>query len=148
MFTLLTHPLINFHSHYLFSADSFGSETIHIVIEARSADHSKKMLSTARYVPNMKQLSNAIKANIPNVKLTVQDFAKIPYAAQVSLAHSAGVFVAMHGAGATHIMNMALGERYCCAMVELQPDRAQGAQIYHAPVRPFIYLLNCCLTYF
>ena len=107
---------------------------MHIVIEARSADPKKKIVSTARYIPNIKELAESITTNIPNIKLTIQDFAKIPFTEQVSLSHSAGVFVAMHGAGATHIYNMAVGKKNCCAMVELQPDRANGEMIYHAPV--------------
>jgi hypothetical protein len=81
----------------------------------------------------MKQLAASIEAHIPNIKLTIKDFARISFSEQVSLTHSAGVFVGMHGAGATHIYHMALGQRHCCAMVELQPDRAQGEKIYHAP---------------
>lgn len=34
----------------------------------------------------------------------------------------------MHGAGTTHIFHAAIGEKDCCALVELQPDHTIGFQ--------------------
>ena len=63
------------------------------------------------------------------MRLTSQDFAQLPFTAQASLAHSAGVFVSVHGAGTAHgIFHAALGAPNCCALVELQPDHSMGYQ--------------------
>ena len=42
---------------------------------------------------------NVCQSRLPDVRVTSQDFALLPYREQVALAHSAGVFVSMHGAG-------------------------------------------------
>lgn len=44
------------------------------------------------------------------VTVTAQDFAKLSFAEQVRLSHSASVFLSMHGAGTTHIFHMAVGQ--------------------------------------
>ena len=46
------------------------------------------------------------------VTVTAQDFAKLSFAEQVRLSHSASVFLSMHGAGTTHIFHMAVGQVY------------------------------------
>ena len=82
----------------------------------------------ARHIANLAALQQALSA-LPNVRVTSQDFALLPFAAQVSLAHSAGVFVSVHGAGTAHgIFHAALGAPNCCALVELQPDHTLGYQ--------------------
>lgn len=63
---------------------------------------------------------------ISGVRITAQDFTKISFEKQVSLPHSAGVYVSMHGAGTTHIFHSALGASNCCALVELQPEERLG----------------------
>lgn len=104
---------------------------MHVVIELRAINAAKKNShSSSRHIQNIKTLLEALRA-IPGVRVTAQDFALLPFAQQVALSHSAGVFVSMHGAGTTHIMHMALGRDRCCALVELQPDHTQGFQDAH-----------------
>jgi hypothetical protein len=68
---------------------------------------------------------------IQGVRGTAKDFAKLSITEQVSLAHSAGVLVTMHGAGATHIVHSALGSQNRCSLVELFPDPATGVHTIH-----------------
>jgi len=77
------------------------------------------------------KLIEEIRRVAKNVRVTAQDFAKLPFEKQVELSHTAGVFVSMHGAGTTHIFHAALGRPNCCALVELQPDHSIGFQDAH-----------------
>jgi hypothetical protein len=98
------------------------TDVVHIVIEVRAINRAKRNNhSSARHIKNLLALMEALRS-IPNVKVTAQDFAKISFAEQVALSHSAGVFISMHGAGTTHIFHSALGRPNCCALVELFPD--------------------------
>jgi len=99
------------------------TDKVHIVVQVRSIDSTKQLLSTARLIVNLDALVQALRS-IPNVVVTVQDFALLTFAEQVALAHSAGVFVSMHGAGITHVFHAALGQPHCCALVELFPDKS------------------------
>ena len=56
------------------------------------------------------------------MKVVVQNFAEISVEQQFAIAHSASIFVSMHGAGTVWVTNMAIGSPNCCALVELQPD--------------------------
>jgi hypothetical protein len=100
---------------------------VHVVLEVRSVDPNKtNEHSRARRIANLQDLRNALVA-LPDVRVTAQDFAALPFPQQVALAHSAGVFVSMHGAGTAHgIFHAALGAPNCCALVELQPDHSLG----------------------
>lgn len=110
------------------TVDSFPNEAVHVVIEVRAINRKKQNThSSARHIRNLKALLSSLQ-KIHNIKVTAQDFANIPFSEQLSLSHSAGVFVSMHGAGTTHIMHMGLGSDRCCALVELQPDHTQGFQ--------------------
>ena len=58
--------------------------------------NKRKPQSRGRIISNLNEVVREIE-DIPGVKLTVQEFSKIPFKKQVALAHSAGVFVSMHG---------------------------------------------------
>ncbi|KAJ1415501.1 hypothetical protein B484DRAFT_159469 [Ochromonadaceae sp. CCMP2298] len=80
-------------------------DSVHVVIEVRTINPAKKNNhSTSRHIRNLAAVIKAIR-KIPGVTVTAQDFAKIPFAEQVKLSHSAGVFISMHGAGTTHIFH-------------------------------------------
>lgn len=101
-------------------------DKVHIVIEVREINKTKRNNhSSARHIKNLQQLIASLNT-IPNVRVTAQNFAAIPFKEQVALSHSAGVFISMHGAGTTHIFHSAVGTPNCCALVELQPDYAVG----------------------
>ena len=120
------HSLLSVCMHRL-TLDYEGDE-VHVVVELRAINPAKSNShSSARHIANTRTLLQALRA-LPGVRVTAQDFAQLPFAQQVALSHSAGVFVSMHGAGTTHIMHMALGRDRCCALVELQPDHTQGFQ--------------------
>ncbi len=93
------------------------------MIEVRSIN-PRKSQSASRYIRNLNELLSEIR-QIPNVKVIAQDLAKLSFKDQVSLVHSASIYMSMHGAGTTHIMNAALGTKNCCALIELQPDHSQ-----------------------
>ena len=98
------------------------TDLVHIVIEVRAINPNKRNNhSSARYIRNLQALIRALKT-IPGVRVTAQNFAKIPFEQQVALSHSAGVMLSMHGAGTTHIFHSALGSPNCCALVEMFPD--------------------------
>jgi hypothetical protein len=104
------------------------TDKVHIVIEVRAINpHKRDGNSVARHIANLPELVQALKA-IPNVRVTPQDFALLKFPEQVSLAHTAGVILSMHGAGTTHIFHAAIGQPNCCALVELQPDHSRGFQ--------------------
>lgn len=109
-----------------------GTECVHVVLEVRAVDPNKtNEHSRARRIANLQDLRHALAA-LPDVRVTAQDFAALPFPQQVALAHSAGVFVSMHGAGTAHgIFHAALGAPNCCALVELQPDRSLGYDKTH-----------------
>ena len=101
---------------------------LHIVIEARHIDYSKgNNHATSRHIKNLDRLIE-ILSSIDGVNVTAQNFAKISFDKQVALAHSASIFISMHGAGTTHIFHSAIGEKNCCAFIELQPDPTIGFQ--------------------
>lgn len=103
---------------------------VHIVIEVRAINRNKRNhYSSARYIRNIKELVDILNT-IPNVKVTAQNFAKLSFAKQVSLSHSANIFISMHGAGTTHIFHSALGKPNCCVLIELFPD--QSIDLYTA----------------
>jgi hypothetical protein len=109
-------------------ADPDSGDIVHIVIEVRSINKQKRNNhSVARHISNLRELIDALQS-IKNVRVTAQDFAMIPFSEQVSLSHSAGIFISMHGAGTTHIFHSALGKPNCCALIELQPDHSIGFQ--------------------
>jgi len=100
------------------------TDKVHVVIEVRAINHNKaKLQSSSRHIANLPALVAALQS-LPNVIVTAQDFALIPFEKQVALAHSASVFVSMHGAGTTHIFHSALGQPNCCALVELFTDKS------------------------
>lgn len=113
--------------------DKFGAQslpnpptdqTIHIVIEVRKinpAKHGAKT-NTGRVIRNLNEFVDAL-SKLPNVKVTAQDFALLPFMEQIKLAHSASILISMHGAGTTHIFHAALGQKNCCGLLELFPDR-------------------------
>lgn len=104
------------------------SSKFHVVIEVRAINRKKSNNhSSARHIRNLNELIAALES-IPNVQVTAQDFAKIPFAEQVALSNSADIFLSMHGAGTTHIFHMPVGKPHCCALVELQPDHSIGFQ--------------------
>ena len=100
------------------------TDKVHVVIELRSINLKKSIAkqSSSRHIRNHEALKKRLEKN-PKLRVTVQDFAKLPFEEQVALSHSAGVFVSMHGAGTTHIYHMALGKQNCCGLVELFPDK-------------------------
>ncbi len=108
-----------------YGADSLvnpPTDKVHIVIEVRAINKAKRNNhSAARHITNLKELVAALES-IPGVKVTAQNFALLSFEQQVSLSHSASVFVSMHGAGTTHIFHSAVGEPNCCALIELFPD--------------------------
>ena len=59
-------------------------DRVHIVVGARAVESNKNKESTARFVKNMDALVAAL-GQIRGVRVTVQDFAKIDFAAQVGL---------------------------------------------------------------
>jgi hypothetical protein len=71
------------------------TDKVHVVLEVRVLS-KKKAQSAGRIISNLRELVREIE-KIPNVMLTVQEFAKIPFKKQVALAHSAGVLISMHG---------------------------------------------------
>ena len=71
------------------------TDVVHVVLEVRVLA-KKKAQSAGRIISNLRELVSEIE-KIPNVRLTVQEFARIPFKKQVALAHSAGVFISMHG---------------------------------------------------
>jgi hypothetical protein len=96
------------------------TDHVHIVVELR--EHNKnKPQAAARVIANERALLESLRS-IPNVKVTAKSFARMPFSDQVALAHSAGVYVGMHGAGTAHMFNSAVGLPNCCALVELFPD--------------------------
>ena len=101
------------------------TDRVHLVIAVRAIEAHKSKESSARYVKNMAVLLDAVRT-IPGVRVTVQDFAQIDFAAQVNLSHSAGVLLSMHGAGVTQIVHSSVGSPNCCALIELFPDRSTG----------------------
>jgi Glycosyltransferase 61 len=116
-----------------FGAESLvtpDAENVHIVFAVRAIEAHKSRESSARFISNLDALVSSVK-EIPGVRVTVKDFAKLSIAEQVSLAHSAGVLVTMHGAGATHIVHSALGSQNCCSLVELFPDPTTGFHTIH-----------------
>ncbi len=97
-------------------------DKIHIVIEVRKINPQKRNNhSSSRYIANLVELVSAF-SSLPNVKVTAQDFAQLSFIEQIKLAHSASIFVSMHGAGTTHIFHMAVGQKNCCGLLELFPD--------------------------
>lgn len=98
------------------------TDKVHIVIEVREIDMKKKNNhSSARHIRNLQELIAAL-SQIAGVRVTAQNFAKLSFEKQVSLSHSAGIFMSMHGAGTTHIFHAALGSPNCCGLIELFPD--------------------------
>lgn len=98
------------------------TDHIHIVIEVRKIDHRKgNNHATSRYIANLKELIETLSA-LPNVKVTAQNFAELTFLQQIQLAHTASIFMSMHGAGTTHIFHAALGQRNCCGFIEMFPD--------------------------
>jgi len=59
-------------------------DRVHIVVGARAVESNKNKESTARFVKNMDALMAAL-GQIRGVRVTVQDFAKIDFAAQVGV---------------------------------------------------------------
>lgn len=95
-------------------------DKVHVVIEVR-VSNKRKPQSRGRIISNLNEVVREIE-DIPGVKLTVQEFSKIPFKKQVALAHSAGVFVSMHGAGTANMFSAGVGHPNCCALIELFPD--------------------------
>ena len=104
-----------------------AGDVVHVVVEMRPPNKKKGAASICRYIPNMNQLLNEIRS-IPNVRVTAQNFTEISFERQVALAHSAGVYVSMHGAGTSHLYHSAVGSPNCCALVELLPDSRMNFQ--------------------
>ncbi len=97
-----------------------------VLIDRRRLDRSKKEESNlARFIRNMPQLAAALRA-VPGVEVIVQDFSLLSFPEQIALVHRSSVLLSMHGAGTTHIFHMAIGEKNCCALIELQPEGTFG----------------------
>ena len=96
----------------------------HVVIEAREIDRSKieNDYSSARHIKNIDELIKSIESISSDVKVTSKNFANLTFEEQVSLSHSASIFLSMHGAGTTHIFHSAIGYDNCCALIEMFPD--------------------------
>ena len=106
---------------------------LHILVLVRPK--TGKAGGNARVLSNIQELLDAIynmknvagsNGNIPPLKVTVQDMGHLPFDKQVALAHSASIFIGMHGAGIPHIFNAAIGEPNCCSLIELFPDPSIG----------------------
>ena len=98
------------------------TDKIHVVIEVRKINPRKgNSHATSRYIKNLNELISVL-TSIPNVKVTAQNFAELNFLQQIQLAHSASIFLSMHGAGTTHIFHAALGAKNCCGFVEMFPD--------------------------
>ena len=93
-----------------------------VLIIKRSAPQGLADLKyRARVITNFDELSDAIEG-IDGVIVRTADLAHLPFDQQVKLVHSSSIILGMHGAGLTHIMNMAVGAPDCCALVELFPS--------------------------
>ena len=99
-----------------------SADIITIVLEQRMYNPKKSGThSSCRVIENINEIIQALKS-FNNVKVVVQNFAEISVEQQFAIAHSASIFVSMHGAGTVWVTNMAIGSPNCCALVELQPD--------------------------
>ena len=68
-----------------------GLDRVHVVLEVRAIDPTKtNEHSRARHLANHKALQHSLESRLPDVRVTSQDFAVLPYRQQVALAHSAG----------------------------------------------------------
>lgn len=111
--------------------DTFGTplvgppaDEIHIVIEVRKINPAKRAkTASGRFIRNLPALVTALES-IPKVRVTAQNFAELSFLEQIKLAHTASIFVSMHGAGTTHIFHMAVGQKNCCGLIELFPDKS------------------------
>ncbi|KAK4059700.1 hypothetical protein Purlil1_14331 [Purpureocillium lilacinum] len=63
----------------------------------------------------------AIRKAIPHIKLSVVDFATIPFAEQLKIVRGTDLLVGVHGAGLTHLMFLQPGS----AVLELLPEGLQ-----------------------
>ena len=113
------------------STNSENNENeIHLVIEVRNINKMKtNNQSSARFIKNLSELIASL-SNIPNLKITAQDFSKLKFEQQVQLSNSAQILMSMHGAGTTHIFHMPIGTKKCCSLIELFPD--QTIEFYQA----------------
>jgi len=111
----------------LLSPTTGGSEEdspIHVIIEVRAINPAKRNNhSSARFIKNLTKLIASLEQEVPNIKVTAQNFAQLTFIEQVKLSHSMGILISMHGAGTTHIFHAAVGSRNCCGLVELFPDK-------------------------
>lgn len=112
-----------------------ATDTFHILLISRRA--SGKKGSAGRVVANNDDVADALRAldlssstssvaRGLKVRVTTLDLATLTFREQVALVHSAHLLVGMHGAGINQFFNMAIGERYCCGLVEMFPDRSMG----------------------
>jgi hypothetical protein len=105
------------------------TDAVHIVIEVRKMNPAKRGAKTnsGRVIRNLPRLIAAMQSlstpALP-VRVTAADFATMSFPEQMALAHSASILISMHGAGTTHIFHMAVGQRHCCGLLELFPDRS------------------------
>ena len=60
-------------------------------------------------IRNINEVKNALSA-LPGVRLSVQDFTEIDFAAQLALVQSAGILISMHGAALAHMFYMSIGD--------------------------------------
>jgi hypothetical protein len=77
-----------------------------------------------RNLPRLIAAMQSLSTPALPVRVTAADFATMSFPEQMALAHSASILISMHGAGTTHIFHMAVGQRHCCGLLELFPDRS------------------------
>ena len=82
--------------------------------------------SGARVLANAEQLVKMLSALGSQVKVSVVDFAGMPFRQQYFTMQSASIFISMHGAGGIHMTNMRVGMPNCCAYLELFPPPSFG----------------------
>lgn len=92
-----------------------------LIIKRTAPLGSKELRYRARVIANFDELRETI-TSIDGVTVRTADLARLPFDQQVQLVHSSSIVLGMHGAGLTHIMNMAVGAPNCCALVELFPS--------------------------
>lgn len=79
----------------------------------------------SRRLKDQESLFAALREEIPHIKLSVVDFAAIPFAEQLRVIRDTDVLVGVHGAGLTHTMFM---REKTGVVLELQPETLRNPQ--------------------
>ena len=115
---------------------TFSSDRVKILILTRSKSNGKEKLpeanikATARIIKNFKSMQDELES-IPNVQISVHDFSEVSFDKQLEVVRSSQVIVGMHGAALAHMFHMSIGSKFCCAVVELFPEKKFGYQDIH-----------------